>query len=108
MGGDDSPTLGESYPRLHLPPDFWAGPSIAIEQRRRHRGVTAIGGDHSLVGLAHQPDRRARGAERHDRLTAVEILADAIAQRALVIAEQLVEDGDIVVDERLLIALELR
>src|SRR5215471_10222598 len=58
MGGDNSPTFGESYPRLHLPPDFWAGPAIAIKQRRRHRGVAAIGGDDSFVGLAHQPDRQ--------------------------------------------------
>src|SRR5262249_38807327 len=45
MGSDDSPTLGEAYPGLHLPPHL-AGQRVAIEQGRGNRGVAAVGRDH--------------------------------------------------------------
>ena len=86
MGGNDSPALGTAYPGLHLPPHP-PRRTLAIEQCGRHRGIAAEGGDDRLVGPPVQPDRRARGAERRDRIVAVEILADAIAQRAPVVAE---------------------
>ena len=107
MGRDDLPTLGTAHPGLHLPADL-AGQAVAIEQGRRDRGVAAIGRDRGPRGLAHQPGRRARGAERRDLVVAVEIFADAIAQRARILAEQLIEHGDVIRHQRLLVTLELR
>ena len=101
------PAFRKAYPGLHLPADL-AGKLLAIEQRRGHRGIAAIGGDHRLRGLAPQPDRRTRGTKRHDLVIAIEIFADAVAQRALVGAKQLIEHGDVVGHQRRLIALELR
>src|SRR6185295_7935576 len=93
MGGDDSPTLREAYPGLHLPPHP-SRRTLAIEQRGSDRGVAAIGGDDGLVGLAIESDGRAPRTERADCLVAIEVFADAVAQRTAVVAEQFVEHGD--------------
>src|SRR4029453_11014307 len=44
----------------------------------------------------------------HDRVVAVEVFTNAIAQRAGIVAEQLVEHGHVVRHQRLFIARELR
>src|SRR5216684_3811136 len=106
MGGDDLPALGESHPCLHLP-SHSARSGVAIKQRRGYRGVAAIACDHRLRGLAHQPRRRARRPKRGDGVIAIEILADPVAQRAGIVAEQFIKHGDIVRHQRLLIAREL-
>src|SRR5262249_46693120 len=50
----------------------------------------------------------AARAEGGDLVVAVELLADAVAQRVRALPEQLVERGDVVAVERLLVALEGR
>src|SRR5437867_993897 len=107
MGGDNPPAFGEARPRLHLTPDL-AGQRIAIEQCGGDGGVAAIGRDHGLVGPAAEPDRRARRAERHDLLVAVEIFPNAIAQRAGIVAKEFVEHHYVIRHQRLFIARELR
>src|SRR6185312_13517477 len=87
---------------------YLAGQTIAVEQRRGDGGIPAIGRDHGLVGPAAEPDRRARGAKPHDRLIAVEVFADAVAQRAGIVVEQFIEHGDIVGHQRLFVTRELR
>src|SRR5216684_4275125 len=106
VGGDDLPALGESHPCLHLP-SHPTRSGVAIKQRRGYRGVAAIACDHRLRGLAHQPRRRTRRPKRGDRVIAVEIFADPVAQRAGIVAEQFVKHGDIVRHQGLLIAREL-
>src|SRR3954451_21547555 len=105
MGGDDAPALRELYPGLHLPADL-ARHRVAIEQGGGDGGVAAIAGDHGLRGAAVEADRRAPGAKAGDRFIAVEVLADAIAQRAGIVAEELAEHRDVVGDQGLLITLE--
>ena len=83
-----------------------SGRRFAVKQRRGHRGVAAIGRDHGLCGLAHQACRRARRAKRLDRVVAVEVFADAVAQRAQIVAKQFVERGDVIAHQRRLIARE--
>src|ERR1700712_2935314 len=107
MGGDDPPAFGKSHPGLHLPSDP-AGHAVAVKQRRCPRRIAAIGCDHGWVGGARQASRRARRAERRDCVIAVEIFADAVAERTRIVPEQFAEQGDVVVHQRLLIAAELR
>src|SRR3954453_20568409 len=70
--GDDLPAFRKSTPGLHLPPHL-AGRSLAIEQCRGDRGVSAVTGYDGFGGLSHQPDRRTRRAKRGDLGIAVEI-----------------------------------
>src|SRR5438874_1662422 len=105
MGGDDAPALREANPGLHLPADL-AGRGVAIEQGGGHGRVAAIAGDDGFRRAPVEAHRRAPGTEAGDRLVAVEVLADAIAQRAGIVAEELAEHCDVVGDQRLLIALE--
>src|SRR6478752_8314014 len=105
MGGDDAPALREFYPGLHLAADLTRH-RVAIEQGGGDRGVAAIAGDHGFRGAAVEADRRAPGAESGDCLIAVEVLADAIAQRAGIVAKELAEHCDVVGDQGLLVALE--
>src|SRR5258705_1341193 len=107
MRGDDLPAVRKAHTGLHLASHL-AGQAIAVEQRRGDGSITAIGRDHGLVGPAAQSDRRARGAKPHDRLIAVEIFADAVTQRAGIIAKQFIEHGDVVGHQRLFVARELR
>src|SRR3979411_2944608 len=106
MRGDDFPALGKSQPCLHLPSPL-AGSGVAIKQCRCYGGVAAIGCDHRLRGRAHQPDRRARGAKRHDRVIAIEIIAHALTKGGGIGAEQFAEDGDVVRHQRLLVTRKL-
>src|SRR3954454_8695580 len=107
VGGDDFPPLWKPHPCLHLPPHP-ARRSVAIKKRRGDRRVAAIGRDHRFCSSAHQADGRAGRAERHDRVVAVEVFADAVAQRAVVRAEQFIEHGNVVRHQRHFIPLKLR
>ena len=88
MRRDDPPALGKAHPGLHLPSHL-ARQRVAMEQRRGHGHVAAIGRDDRPRGRAPQPDRRARGAEGRDLAVAVKVLADAVAHRARIVAEEL-------------------
>ena len=107
MRGDDEPAVGKAHPGLHLAADL-AGRGVAVEQRRGHREVAAVGRDHGARQRARQADRRARGAEGLDFRVAVEILAAAVADGARIVAKDRVERGDVVGHQRLLVALERR
>src|SRR5262249_55546560 len=107
MRGNDAPPFCKAYPGLHLPAHL-ARQGVAIEQRRGHGHVAAVRGDDGARGPAHQPDRRARGAEGSDLMMTVKVLDNAVTQRARVPVEELIEHGDVVADQRLLVALELR
>src|SRR5689334_18967455 len=102
MGGDDPPAFRAADPGLHLPPDL-AGDAGAVEQRRGGRVVAAVGADDCLRQRAREPDRRTRGAERRDLRVAVEILGAAVADGARVLAEYLVQRGNVVRHQSLLV-----
>ena len=57
---------------------------------------------------AHQPDRRARRAERRDLVVSVEDFLPAVADGARIDAEGVVEHGDVVRHQRLFVAVERR
>ena len=73
---------------------------FAVAKSRAERG------DHGPRHAARKACRRARRAETGDRRVAVQVLRGAVAQRQRVVPEQLVENGDVVADERGLVALE--
>jgi len=77
-----------------------------MEQGGCHCKITPKGRDHGLRQRAHEADRRPRRAEGLDFLIAIEILSSAIADCARVIAEHLVESGNIVRNDRSLITIE--
>ena len=59
-----------------------------------------------LVSVRASPGRRTRRAERRDGVVTVQVLRRAVAQRGFVAPEELVEHGDVVADQRRLVAVE--
>src|SRR4051794_9119920 len=104
--GNDLPTLREAHPGLHLAAHFLARHDVAMKKRGGDRIVAAVGGYHRTGARAHEVDRRAPGTKRRHFLVAVKVLGDAVADGALVLAEQGVERIDVVAHQRLLVALE--
>src|SRR5262249_59465373 len=84
VGGDHVPAVGKAHPGLHLAADL-AG--RAVEERRGDAHVAAVGGDHRARDGAREADRRARRAKARNLRVAVEILTDAVADGARVVAE---------------------
>src|SRR5262249_59192713 len=69
--------------------------------------VAAVGHDPDLqeIALDHEAGIAASG-EGGDLVMAAELLADAVAKRVRALPEELVEHGDVVVVERLFVAVE--
>ena len=107
MGRHHPPALGKSYPALALAADA-SGRAVPEEQGVGGREVAAIGGDHGSLDPAHQVDRRAGAAKGADRVHAVQVLGDAVADGAPIVAEQRLEHGDVVRDERRFVGGERR
>src|SRR5271170_1745263 len=105
MSGDDAPALRKADPGLHLPPDL-PRRVVAPEQRGRDRAIPAVCDNARLLELSREALRRARRAERLDRLIAVEVLGSPIADDVLARREEAVERRDIVGDQRALIGRE--
>jgi len=95
MGGGDAPAFRKAYPSLHLPPDFARLAGTMIE-RGRDGVVAPVGADYSLGQRAGQTDRRSRRAERCDLVVAVKDLRAAVADGTRILAEKLIEGGNVV------------
>ena len=96
MGGGDAPPVFGPHPGLHLPADP-ARRGVAIEQSCRDGAIVSVSCDLGLCEAARQTGRGAADAEGADRLDAVEIFRDAIADGGRLGQEQRVEGGDVVV-----------
>src|ERR1700757_481449 len=101
---DDAPALGGAHPCLALAPRLCA--PLAAKFDVRGGEVTAISGDDGAQHLAGQPLRRPRRSKGLDLAVAVEVFGGAVAQRVRTVPEQLVEHVDLVVDQRVFIAVE--
>ena len=105
VGGDDAPALGRTHPGVALPAGAVA--AMAAELAVGGAEVAAVGDDPDLQQVAVEHETGiAAGAEGGDLVVAVELLADAVAQGVRALPEQLVEHGDVVAVQRLLVALE--
>ena len=105
MSGHHVPAVADADPGLHLAADL-AGVGGAVKQRRGDSEVAAVGGDDGPRDRPRQADRRTGAAERCDLVVAVEVLTAAIANGAGIVVEHCIERGNVVVAERLLVALE--
>ena len=76
----------KAHPGLHLAADL-AGHAVALEQRRGDREVAAVGGDHGARVVRARPTGERAARNGCDLVVAVEVLADAVADGARVVAE---------------------
>src|SRR5882724_1236808 len=106
--GDHLPAeVGKAHPGLALTTDPLAAAHLELEVH---------GGDVAYAGEDLQPDalvlrsrsRRARNAVGVDFLEAVAVLVERVADRERAVPERRVEHVDVLVDQRLLVALEQR
>ena len=107
VGGDDAPAVGRAHPGVALPPGL--ARAMAAELAVGGAEVVAVGDDPDLQEIAVDDEAGiAAGAEGGDLVVAVELLADAEAQRVRVLPEELVERDHVIAVERFLVALEGR
>ena len=103
MRRHDAPAFGHAYPRLALPTVV----SRARELDVRRGRIAPVTRDHGFAHHACHAFGIARAAIRRDFRVAIQVLADAVAQGLRVVPEHFVQHRDIVVDDRLLIAVKL-
>src|SRR5580700_8412370 len=90
VGGDDAPALGRAQPGMALPAGL-AG-AVAAKLAVGCAEVAAVGDDPDFQEIAVDDEAGiAAGAEGGDLVVAVELLADAEAERVRVLPEKLVE-----------------
>src|SRR5436190_17650448 len=107
MRRHDTPAFRRAHPGVTLAAD--PGLAVAAELAVGGAEIVAVGDDPELEQIAvHHEAGIAAGPEGGDLVVAVELLADAVAQRVRAVPEQLVEGRDVVGVERLLIAIEGR
>src|SRR5262245_27186852 len=105
MRRHDAPALRGAHPGVALA----AGARTAVAPDLAVGGaeVMAVGDDPELQKIAIDDEARvAAGTEGGDLVVAVELLADAVTQGVRALPEQLVERGDVVGVQRLLVAVE--
>src|SRR5262245_17036482 len=100
------PAIWKAYPGLHLAA-YPARCTEAMSQRRRYRKISAVRRDNCLRQRAGTWPSRA-SAESLDFLIAVKIFSVPISNSSGIVAEAIIENGSIVRDYRLLVAVEGR
>src|ERR1035437_8485748 len=92
--GDYAPAVRCLHPDLTLTPHL-ARHRIAPEFRVGRREVAPVGGDDNVAARPCEPGCPTCAAKAGDLFVAIEILADAVAQREPAVPEQLVHQDDV-------------
>ena len=105
MRGDNAPALRKTHPGLHPP----ARPSLATLARWNNVEATAKSRPYVLITVRESVSviaLRAGAAERFDLVVTVEVLAAAIADSTRIVPEYGVESSQVVLAQRLFVAVE--
>src|SRR5207247_7278553 len=95
------------HPRLTLTADHLTAPHLELEVHGREVATERENLETDALFLDPRSGR-ARDAEGVDRVEAVAVLGHRVADRVRAVPERRVEHVDVLVDERLLVALEQR
>src|SRR5271169_5396044 len=102
--GDDAPAVRRAYPGLALPPR--PGEAFTIELRICGGEVASERGDDGPAQGPREIDRRPTGPECGDRVIAVEVFRDPVANGGRTLPEERVERRNVIRDKCLFVTPE--